>query len=73
MQEADNRLVTVCSECLTASCWNGEFYCDKYISAGTVEKTVDELRELKLEHESYYLPYARSRGQQPKEDTDETR
>ena len=46
--------VTVCSSCLCASCWQGMFYCDYYRTAGTVEKTVAELRELNREHPSYY-------------------
>lgn len=28
---------TVCSACLTASCWNGSMYCEDYRTAGTVE------------------------------------
>lgn len=40
---ADERgeTVTVCSACLTAACWLGEFYCEEYKVAGTVEKTRD--------------------------------
>lgn len=48
------RMITVCSHCLCASCWQGDFYCDKYKTAGTVEKPVDELRKLGLEHEDYW-------------------
>lgn len=40
----DTRLVTVCSACFRASCWQGEFYCEEYRSAGTVDKTIAELR-----------------------------
>jgi hypothetical protein len=46
----DNREITVCSECLCACCWHGEFYCDKARDAGTVEKRVPELRALNREH-----------------------
>ena len=46
--------VTVCSACLQASCWNGHFYCVDYQTAGTVEKTREELRALDLEHPSYW-------------------
>lgn len=46
--------VTVCSSCLQASCWLNIFCCDDYKSAGTVEKTRKELRELSLEHPSYW-------------------
>jgi len=49
-------LVTVCSECLQASCWQGVFMCDKAKSSGTVQKTRRELRKLGLEHESYWKP-----------------
>jgi hypothetical protein len=48
--------VTVCADCLKASCWQGEFYCDDYKSAGTVEKTMTELLELDREHWSYWSP-----------------
>lgn len=52
--EDDSRLVTVCDACLQATCWQGEFYCESYKTAGTVEKTVAELRELGLEHPSWW-------------------
>jgi hypothetical protein len=45
-----NRLVTVCSACLTAACWNGEFCCQDHLTAGTVERTVRDLRALGQEH-----------------------
>jgi hypothetical protein len=46
--------ITVCSECLQASCWQGEFYCDSAKTAGTVEKTRAELEALALEHPDYW-------------------
>jgi hypothetical protein len=46
--------VTVCDHCLQASCWQGLFYCDDYQTAGTVEKTIEELTALGLEHPSYW-------------------
>lgn len=46
--------VTVCDRCLRASCWQGVFYCGNAQDAGTVEKTVQELMELGLEHPSYW-------------------
>lgn len=46
--------ITVCSACLQASCWQGEFYCDEARSAGTVEKTRKELEALALEHPDYW-------------------
>lgn len=51
---SDNDLVTVCSACLQASCWWGEFYCDEYKTAGTVDKTVAELKALNLEHPDHW-------------------
>ena len=47
-------LVTVCSNCLTSSCWHGIFYCQEAKHAGTTQKTRKELRELNLEHPSYF-------------------
>lgn len=46
--------VVVCDACLRASCWQGIFYCDDYKTAGTIEKTVEELRQLAREHPSYW-------------------
>lgn len=40
------KTVTVCDRCLQASCWEGIFMCDEAQFAGTVEKTVDELKAL---------------------------
>lgn len=48
------KLVTVCSECLKASCWQGIFMCDNSRNAGTVQKTKAELRKLNREHPSYW-------------------
>lgn len=50
----DLALVTVCSECLRASCWQGKFYCDNYQTAGAVQKTIAELKELDLENPDYW-------------------
>ena len=52
--QRDDELVTVCSACLTASCWNYEFCCEEYRTAGTVEKTVRELIELDREHPDHW-------------------
>jgi hypothetical protein len=46
--------VTVCSECLRASCWQGVYYCEKARTAGTREMTVATLRRLHLEHPRYW-------------------
>ena len=48
--------VTVCSNCLQASCWQGIFMCYESDKAGTVEKTREELKRLDLEHPSYWEP-----------------
>ncbi len=40
----DDMLITVCSECERACCWQGEFMCDDARLAGTVDLTVGELR-----------------------------
>lgn len=48
------RLITVCDRCLCASCWHGEIFCDEYQLAGTVQKTVAELRKLNREHPHHY-------------------
>lgn len=42
--------VTVCAECLTASCWHGEFMCQKAKYAGLVIKRASELRAMNREH-----------------------
>jgi heterodisulfide reductase subunit C len=49
-----DEMITVCSACLKASCWHGEFYCEDYRTAGAVEKTRGELVELSLEHPDYW-------------------
>ena len=46
--------ITVCDKCLQASCWQGLFMCDDSRLAGTVQKTVSELKELNLENPSYW-------------------
>ena len=48
-------LITVCASCLQASCWQGVFMCQESLTAGTVEKTVDELQALKLEHPDWWV------------------
>lgn len=46
--------VTVCDKCLMACCWQGVFMCDDARTAGTTIKTVEELRKLNRENESYW-------------------
>lgn len=53
-QNFENKLIEVCDNCLQSSCWLGIFMCDNAFEAGTVLKTVAELRKLALEHESYW-------------------
>lgn len=50
-----DRKVTVCDNCLMASCWLAIFICEKYRSAGTVDKTVGELHDLALENPEYWF------------------
>ena len=44
------RLVTVCSSCLQASCWQGIFMCEQSRTAGFTKRTVAQLRKLNREH-----------------------
>lgn len=53
-QKPETKTVTVCSECLCASCWKGELMCSESRDAGTVEKTVEELEELGFESPHYW-------------------
>lgn len=54
MKDENKRLVQVCSECKTASCWHGEFMCDESDIADIEIKTVEELNRLGLEHKENY-------------------
>lgn len=45
-----NNLITVCDKCFTASCWQGRFMCQESRYAGVIEKSIDELEVLNLEH-----------------------
>lgn len=54
MNESDqNELITVCDNCLRASCWHGLFMCDESQHAGTIEKTRKELIGLALENSDH--------------------
>lgn len=53
-KEGGSREVTVCAECLTASCWHGTFMCDGARGAGTTTRTVAELDALAAEDPSHY-------------------
>lgn len=52
--DEDDRIVTVCADCLCASCWHGEFLCQTSRGADITKKTVRELRALDREHSDYY-------------------
>ena len=54
VRETARRTITVCEACYRAACWQGEFYCDEYKSAGTTEATRIELAILGLEHSDYW-------------------
>lgn len=54
MRDWTTQLVTVCDRCLQASCWQGIFYCDDYLIAGTVQKTRKELAKLNRENSDYW-------------------
>jgi hypothetical protein len=54
VKDDPNRRVTVCAECLRASCWHGEFMCDRAEMADVTERTVAELDALGLEHPERY-------------------
>lgn len=51
----DQWQVAVCSECKTAACWQGVFYCEEYKSAGVTVMTIGDLKKLgPLESEDYW-------------------
>lgn len=53
-QMGTDPLVTVCSECLRASCWLGHLMCELAHHAGTVERHASELRKLGYESDIYW-------------------
>jgi carbon storage regulator len=50
----EDETITVCSKCLRASCWGGIYMCQEYLSASTAEMTIEQLRKLDLEDESWW-------------------
>lgn len=54
----ESRLVTVCSECLRASCWQGMSFCDVAQWSSTVDKPISELRRLGYESPKFWEPGA---------------
>lgn len=53
-EDPEQKKITVCSKCLQASCWQGAFMCQEAQTAGTVEKTIAELRALGRENPCYW-------------------
>jgi hypothetical protein len=47
--------ITVCDACHRSSCWQGEFYCEGYKTAGTKAITVAEARKLNVENPTWWL------------------
>jgi len=52
-----DRKITVCDNCLMASCWQYIFICEKFRTAGTVDKTVQELHDLNTQHPREHHSY----------------
>lgn len=50
------RRILVCSTCLKASCWHGEWQCQKSKDASVVWRTEAQLDALGLEHPDNYSP-----------------
>ncbi len=49
------KLITVCSKCYEASCWQGEFMCDESKTAGTLKLSIEALiARGTREHPSYW-------------------
>lgn len=53
-----SKKVLVCSKCLRASCWYGEFMCDAAQSAGLKIMTVGELLKIDRESSDYWTDEA---------------
>ena len=47
-------MITVCDSCLRASCWQRDWTCNNYLTAGSVEKSAEELKKLSLENPDYW-------------------
>jgi hypothetical protein len=46
-------LITVCSACFRASCWQGWFMCDVACDASTIQMTRKELMDMAVEDVMY--------------------
>lgn len=60
-------LVTVCAECLQASCWHGENLCQAAVGANITVLMASTLRALRREHGDNFSPakIARVHGRFP--------
>ena len=47
-------MITVCEACSTASCWHGDWMCEKATHAGSKELPRRKLLELSLENPEYF-------------------
>lgn len=54
VRHPEDRQVAVCDMCFTAACWQGLYMCEASRNAGLVNLSVRELRELALEHPSFW-------------------
>lgn len=54
MSKMYDPVITVCSACKKASCWQGIFMCDSSYSASTVNRKVSTLIKLDEEHPDYW-------------------
>jgi hypothetical protein len=61
MPKSKEKLITVCSACLRASCWQGVHYCEKAGDSATIQLARSKLIALRREHPSFW----RSCGQVP--------
>jgi hypothetical protein len=53
-ETVDDPFVTVCAECLRASCWQTAFPCEAWRTASTKQMRVSELRPLHLEDARFW-------------------
>jgi hypothetical protein len=60
---ANERTITVCSACLRACCWHGNFTCEDARGAGLKELTINQLKELDREHSDWW--YGRYADEKP--------
>jgi len=51
---SEKETITVCDKCLRACCWQGIFMCDDAHDAGTTERTIEQLKKMRLESPDYW-------------------